>query len=138
MISMGIGIHNVPEALPIGVALIISPTLSLLVAALMTIETFTESSSIAGELIQTKAIKSRILAFTMWPSILSMIGAPLGVILAGISPVILALTLGFAAGIMLFIAGEVWSDGREDAGVAWSSLGLLVGVLLALLTSALG
>jgi hypothetical protein len=51
---------------------------------------------------------------------------------------ILALTLGFAAGIMLFVAGEVWSDGREDAGVAWSSLGLLFGVLLALLISAFG
>jgi zinc transporter, ZIP family len=135
MISIGMGVHNVPEALPIGAALVISPSLSLLVTLLMTVETFAESGSITGELIQGKASPSRIYGLTMWPSVLSMIGAPIGVILAGISPVFLALTLGLAAGVMLFITGEVWGDSREDAGISWSSIGLLVGLVLAMLTA---
>jgi ZIP family zinc transporter len=137
VISLGIAIHNVPEALPIGAAIIVSPNLSLLVALLMTGETFAESGAIADELIETKVSATRIFALTMWPSILSMIGAPIGVILADISPVLLGVTLSLAAGIMLFITGEVWSDSRKDAGVAWSSIGLLVGVLLAVLSSAI-
>jgi len=137
VISLGIAIHNVPEALPIGAAIIVSPNLSLLVALLMTGETFAESGAIADELIETKVSAARIFALTMWPSILSMIGAPIGVILADISPVLLGVTLSLAAGIMLFITGEVWSDSRKDAGVAWSSIGLLVGVVLAVLSSAI-
>ena len=78
---------------------------------------------------------TRIFAYTMWPRVLSMVGAPLGVVPAGISPMILALTLGLAAGIMLFITGEMWNDSRRDAGIACSSIGLLVGVVLALLAS---
>ena len=93
------------------------------------------ASGITGELIAGKASRGRIYATTMWPSIFSMIGAPIGVVLAGVSPTFFALTLGLAAGLMLFIIGEVWTDGRKDAGVAWSSLGLLMGVVLALLTS---
>ena len=71
----------------------------------------------------------------MWPSIFSMIGAPIGVILASISPTFFSLTLGIAAGLMLFIIGEIWTDSRMDSGVVWSSFGLLLGVVLALLTS---
>ncbi len=138
IISIGMAIHNVPEALPIGAALVISPALSLLVAAVMTAETFAESGAIAGELIGKEARPAIIYGLTMWPSIFSLIGGVLGVILAGLSPTILALTLALAAGIMLFITGEVWTDGRQEAGASWSSVGLLVGVLLALLTSTIG
>ena len=38
VISIGMAIHNVPEALPIGAALVISPGLSLLIVLLMTIK----------------------------------------------------------------------------------------------------
>ncbi len=48
---------------------------------------------------------------------------------------LLSLTLGIAAGLMLFIIGEIWTDSRSDSGVVWSSFGLLLGVVLALLTS---
>jgi hypothetical protein len=41
-------------------------------------------------------------------------------------------------GIMLFIGGDVWGDSRDDAGVVWSSAGLLVGVLLAMVTAQTG
>jgi ZIP family zinc transporter len=135
LISIGISIHNVPEALPIGAAMVISPSLSLLVALLMIAETFAESGSIAGELVQARASTIRIFALTMLPSVFSGIGAPIGEVLAGSSPVLLSLTLSLAVGVMLFITGELWSDSRRDAGVAWSSVGLLIGVMLALLTS---
>lgn len=135
LISIGIAIHNVPEALPIGAAMVIWPRLSLLVALLMIAETFAESGSIAGELVQARASTIQIFALTMLPSVFSGIGAPIGVVLAGSSPVLLSLTLSLAVGVMLFIAGEIWSDSRRDAGVAWSSVGLLIGVVLALLTA---
>ncbi len=138
IISIGMAIHNVPEALPIGAALVISPALSLLVAIVMMVETFAESTAIAGELMGEKASAAKMYGLTMWPSIFSLVGGILGVILAGISPVVLAFTLALAGGIMLFISGEVWSDGRKDAGAQWSSIGLLVGVLLALWTSTIG
>lgn len=135
LISIGISIHNVPEALPIGAVMVISPDLSLLVALLMIGETFAESGSIAGELVQAWAKNGRIFALTMLPCVFSGVGAPIGVVLAGSSPVLLTLTLSLAVGVMLFIIGEVWSDSRRDAGVMWSSVGLLIGVVLALLTT---
>ncbi len=138
VISLGMAIHNVPEALPIGAALVISPGLSLLVAIVMMVETFAESGAIVGELMRGDASVAQIYGLTMWPSIFSLIGGILGVILAGISPVVLAFTLALAGGIMLFITGEIWADGREEAGPQWSSVGLLVGVLLALFTSTVG
>ncbi len=135
IISIGMAIHNVPEAFPIGAALVISPALSLLVAVVMMAETFAESGAIAGELVDKNASAARIYGLTMWPSIFSLFGGILGVVLAGISPIILALTLALAAGIMLFITGEIWGDSRRKAGSKWSSVGLAVGVVLALLSS---
>jgi ZIP family zinc transporter len=138
LIALGIGIHNIPEALPIGAALIISPRLSLLVALVMIIENFAESGAIASELLLGGASAGSLIWETTWPGLLSTIGAPLGVIVAGISPEFLAFTLSLAVGIMLFIGGDVWGDSRDDAGVVWSSAGLLVGVLLAMVTAQTG
>jgi ZIP family zinc transporter len=138
LIAIGEGIHNIPEALPIGAALAVAPHLGLLIALLMTIENFAESGAIAAELVPTRASTGQIYWETVWPGLLSVIGAPLGVLFARISPSLLAFTLAFAAGIMLVITGEVWSDGRKLAGPSWSSLGILVGVLLALATSGTG
>ncbi len=138
VIAIGEGIHNIPEALPIGAALAISPHLSLLIALLMTVENFAEAGAIASVLLVEGASASRLLWETTWPGLLSVIGAPLGVVLASISPVVLAFTLALAAGIMLFIAGDVWGDSQREAGPAWSAIGLLAGVLLALATSGTG
>ncbi len=110
----------------------VSPRLGLLVALLMTVENFAESGATAAEMVPSEAGTAYILWQTVWPGLLSVIGAPLGVLLAGISPTLLALTLALAAGIMLFTVGEVWSDGHKLAGPTWPSIGLLAGVLLAL------
>ncbi len=137
LISIGMAIHNVPEALPIGAAAVLAPGLSLLVALVMTVETFAESQAIIGELLREKASTPKLYAMTMWPSVFSLLGGGLGAILAGISPTLLAFALALASGIMFFITGEIWADGRHDAGSKWSSVGLLVGLLLALFTSTL-
>ncbi len=137
LISIGMAMHNVPEALPIGAAAVLAPGLSLLVALVMTVETFAESQAIIGELLREKASTPKLYAMTMWPSVFSLLGGGLGAILAGISPTLLALALALASGIMFFITGEIWADGRHDAGSKWSSVGLLVGLLLALFTSTL-
>jgi zinc transporter ZupT len=102
------------------------------------VEMFAESEAIAGELMGKNTSAAEMYGLMMWPSIFSLIGGILGVILAGISPVVLALTLAIAAGIILFISGEVWADGREEAGPNWSSVGLVVAVLLALFSSTVG
>ena len=137
LIAIGEGIHNIPEALPIGAALAIAPHLGLLIALLMTVENFAESGAIAAELIPLRATTGQIYWETVWPGLLSVIGVPIGVLLAGISSTLLAPTLALAAGIMLVITVEVWSDGRRMAGANWSTIGVLVGVLLALGTSGL-
>jgi ZIP family zinc transporter len=138
LIAIGEGIHNIPEALPIGAALAVSPHLGLLIALLMTVENFAESGAIAAELVPTRASAGQIYGETIWPGLLSVIGAPIGVLLAGISPTLLALTLALAAGIMLVITGDVWGDGRRLAGPNWSSIGVLLGVLLAVATAVTG
>lgn len=138
LIAIGEGLHNIPESLPIGAALAVSPHLGLLIALLMTIENFVESGAIAAELVPTRATAGQIYWQTIWPGLLSVIGAPLGVFLTGLSSTFLSLTLALAAGIMLVITGEIWSDGQRLAGSQWSSLGLLIGVLLALATLASG
>jgi ZIP family zinc transporter len=137
-IAIGIAIHDIPEALPIGAVLAVSPVLSLLIALVLAVEELAESNAIAAELSQSKVSNAYLFWQTCWPSLFGVIGAPLGVLLAGISPLVLAFALSGAAGIMLFISGEIWGDSREDAGVAFSSIGMLAGVLLALFTSSIG
>ena len=62
------------------------------------------------------------------------IGALLGAVISGISTLILGLSLGFAAGAMLYIVcDELIPDAYETAGAHFSILGIFCGTVLGLL-----
>ena len=134
LLALGIGLHNLPEGLAIGAGFIGSTELGLTLTILIALHNIPEGMAVAVPLKYGGYKSGRILAITAIAGAPMGVGALLGVLIGGISPALLGISLGFAAGAMLYIVcDELIPDAYISAGAHLSIAGIFAGVILGIL-----
>ena len=137
LLALGIGLHNLPEGLAIGSGYAGSDTLGLSLALLIGLHNIPEGMAIAAPLKQGGYSYGKLIAITALAGVPMGLGALIGAAVGGISATVLSLSLGFAAGAMLYIVcDELIPDAYESAGAHLSILGIFLGTVLGILFTA--
>ena len=137
LLAMGIGLHNFPEGLAIGTGFVGSPELGMSLAILIGLHNIPEGMAVAAPLKQGGYSYPRVLAITALAGAPMGVGALIGAAIGSISTFVLGLSLGFAAGAMLYIVcDELIPDAYESAGAHLSIFGIFAGTLLGILFTA--
>lgn len=137
LLALGIGLHNFPEGLAIGSGFIGSTELGITLAVLIGLHNIPEGMAVAAPLRAGGYSYPKVVAVTALAGVPMGIGALIGAAISSISPLVLGLSLGFAAGAMLYIVcDELIPDAYKSAGAHLSILGILCGTVLGILFTA--
>lgn len=134
IISIGIALHNIPEGLAIGSGFDSSPALGLSLAIAICMHDVPEGISMAIPLKKGGMNKVKIIVYVILSGIATGVGAALGALIGNISTEIIAISLAFAAGAMLYIvSGELIPEYNELYKGRTSSLAIILGLILGIL-----
>ncbi|MEW5921878.1 MAG: ZIP family metal transporter [Bacillota bacterium] len=137
LIAVGIALHNFPEGLAIGAGYTASPLVGLTLAILIAVHNIPEGIAVAMPLRYGGSSKLQVLAITALAGTPMGAGAFLGAVIGSISPFVLSLSLGFAAGAMLYIVcDELIPDAYQVGGTHLPILGISTGVILGVILTA--
>ncbi|MGI6038020.1 MAG: ZIP family metal transporter [Limnochordia bacterium] len=136
MLGLGIALHNFPEGLAIGAGFVFESSLGIGLAIVLALHNIPEGIAMAAPLAAGGVGIRRVILLTFLAGIPVGIGAWLGALLGGISPIALSLALAFAGGAMLYISfDELLPEAHNHAqgghsGVYGGVFGVLVGYFL--------
>lgn len=134
LLAIGIAFHNVPEGLAIGAGYSSASSLGLGLAIIMAVQNFPEGMAVATTLSLAGIKNSSIILITVLSGIPMGLGSFLGAYLGSISDLYLSISLGFAAGAMLYITfDELVPDAHEQAEGHSAILGILSGIILGII-----
>ena len=141
VMACAIALHNLPEGMVIGasyandMATTLEMSGGLAIAVVIGLHNIPEGMSVAVPLIAGGMKKPKAVVLTAAAGLPTVIGAMLGYYLGTLSPISLALSLGFASGAMLYVVfGELLPESilmwRSKAPGAAMLAGILVGVII--------
>lgn len=134
IISIGLAIHNFPEGLAIGSGFDVSMKLGIGLAVAICMHDIPEGISMAVPMKNGGMKIWKVLLYVILSGITTGIGALAGAIIGNISQTIIAMSLGFAAGAMLYIvSGELIPESNKlykgRISAVGNMLGFLIGVI---------
>lgn len=135
IIAIGLAVHNFPEGLAIGAGFDVSDVLGFKLAIAIAIHDIPEGVSISLPLKNSGSNKLKSILIATLSGLTTGIGAFLGSIIGNISPILIGLSLGFAAGAMLYIVScELIPESKKLYKGRFASIGNIIGLLLGLLS----
>ena len=130
IVFLGLTIHNFPEGLAIGSGFSASEALGLSLAISICIHDIPEGISIALPLKKGGVNALKAIAITAISGITTGIGAFTGSLISNISSDFIALSVGFAAGAMLYIVScELITESKHLYKGRFSALGNIFGII---------
>jgi len=138
IVGLGIAMHNLPEGLAIGAGYYSDEALGIGLGLVIAVHNFPEGMAMACPMILGGMRPSRVIAATALAGLPMGIGALLGAILGAMSPAWLSISLGFAAGAMLFVTcDELIPDAQELAHGHSGTYGIVAGVVAGIIFTSL-
>lgn len=135
VLTLAIALHNIPEGIALGTLFAISPETGIKVALIVMLHSIPEGIAIAIPL-QKGGVKGKTLG-VICATLASLmgIGAMVGFVASSLSPTVVTLAMGFAAGVILYIvceelipeSKEVWNGRLTTVAVV---LGIIFGILM--------
>ena len=136
IISIGLAIHNFPEGLAIGSGFDVSAKLGIGLAIAICMHDIPEGISMAVPMKNGGMSIWKVLLYVILSGITTGIGALAGAIIGSISQTIIAISLGFAAGAMLYIvSGELIPESNKLYKGRMSAVGNILGFLIGVLVT---
>lgn len=135
VLTMAIALHNIPEGIALGTLFAISPQTGIKVALIVMLHSIPEGIAIAIPL-QQGGVQGKTLGVICATLASFMgIGAMVGFVASSLSPIVVTLAMGFAAGVILYIvceelipeSKEVWNGRLTTVAVV---LGIIFGILM--------
>ncbi len=131
LIATGIALHNLPEGIAIGAGFASSPKMGAALAVLIAVHNIPEGIAVAFPLLMGGLRRSKTLGITLVAGLPMGLGALLGALFGGISFSFLSLSLGFAAGAMLYVVcDELIPDVYKLCSAHNAILGVSAGILI--------
>lgn len=134
-IFLGIALHNFPEGLAIGAGFSASPGLGTAVALALAVHNVPEGMATAAPLLAGGMGKAKVLLLTALAGLMTPVGTGAGLLLINLSESFISITLGVAAGAMIYIVSDelIPESHRHHSHLA--NAGLLIGFLLGMIIS---
>ena len=136
IIGIGLAIHNFPEGLAIGSGFGVSTALGITLALTIAFHDIPEGISMALPM-KTGGISTwKVIFYTFLSGVTTGIGAGVGKLIGDISSSLIGISLGFAAGAMLYIVSmELIPESKKMYSGRIASIGNIVGILIGLFVS---
>lgn len=129
LLALGIALHNFPEGLAIGAGYAGSAELGFSLTVLIALHNIPEGMAVAAPLRYGGYGRARAVLASALAGAPMAVGALAGALVGGVSSLALGVSLGFAAGAMLYIVcDELIPDAYQTAGAHLSSAGIFAGV----------
>ncbi|AEE91001.1 Zinc/iron permease [Tepidanaerobacter acetatoxydans Re1] len=136
LIGLGIAMHNFPEGLAIGAGYAASEELGLSLTFIIGLQNVPEGMAMAGPMKAGFLSNLSILLWTALAGVPMGIGAFCGALAGGVSSLILSLSLGFAAGAMLYVVfDELLPEADELSKGHSATFGAILGIIIGLMVS---
>ncbi len=134
IIAIGLAVHNFPEGLAIGAGFEASNSLGFKLAIAIALHDVPEGISIALPLKNGGSSKLKSIIITTLSGLTTGLGAFLGAIVGNISPILIGISLAFAAGAMLYIVScELIPESKSIYKGRFASLGNILGILVGII-----
>ena len=134
IISIGLALHNIPEGLAIGTGFQASINLGLSLAIAIAIHDVPEGISMAVPMKNGGMSKGKVIFLVIMSGVSTGIGALVGHLVGGISESIIAASLSFAAGAMLYIvSGELTPEANNMYKGRMNAVGNILGFILGII-----
>ncbi len=130
LIFFGIALHNVPEGLAIGAGLEASPELGLAIALAIGLHNVPEGLAVAGPLKAGGLSNLKVILFTLGAGLMTVVGTSIGLLIFGISTVLIGGSLAFAAGAMVYIVNDELIPQANGLHSHLANAGLIAGMLI--------
>lgn len=135
LMGLGIAMHNLPEGLAIGTGYVVSDVTGWRLMVTMMIQNIPEGMAMAGPMVAAGVNCPKCVGITAAAGLPMGLGALLGAIIGQVSPITLAISLGFAAGAMLYIVfdeliPEAQVQARGHSGTLGAVMGVIVGMAI--------
>lgn len=136
LIGLGIAMHNVPEGLAIGAAYAHEQAFGIGIALLIAAQNIPEGMAVVVPL---RAGKVRPLNAIIWTAAAGLpmgLGTLAGASFGAVSPHVLSISLGFAAGAMMYVAGdELIPEAHLSGSEQYPTIGLVTGIVVGVMAS---
>ena len=138
VLGLGIAMHNLPEGLAIGSGYTVGIDTGVGLAIAMALHNIPEGMAMATPMVIGGVDAKKVILWTGAAGLPMGVGAFLGALIGNLSPMVLAISLGFAAGAMLYIVfDEMIPDAQQLAqghsGTFGGVAGVLAGIVLAVI-----
>ena len=136
IVSIGLALHNFPEGLAIGSSFDASIKLGYSLALAICLHDIPEGISMGVPMKNGGMKKIKVIFYVIMSGVATGIGAFLGALIGAISNTIIALSLAFAGGAMLYIvSGELIPEANTLYKGRFTSIGNILGVILGIFAS---
>lgn len=137
LVAAGIALHDLPEGIAIAAGYAATPSLGWVIALAIGFHNIPEGMAMAAPMVMGGQPARKILSTAALVSLVTPLGALLGLLLVRISSHLIAYLLALAGGSMLYIVLlELWPQGRRE-GASWALIGGILGLLLVFFLSML-
>ena len=134
LFGIGIALHNFPEGLAIGSGMMAGSSYGISLSILIALQDIPEGIAMATPLIAARVSSKKVLLYTLLAGMPTGVGALIGHIIGGISPVLISMCLGFAGGAMVYITcGELIPESHNIYTGKVSGLGAVIGIIVGII-----
>ncbi len=133
LVALGIALHDLPEGLAIGAGFASAPDLGSLLALAIGLHNIPEGISMAAPLLFGGWSPWKVLALCSLVALITPLGTLVSLLILGISPAFIAISLAFAAGAMVFVVADELIPISHESSRFLTALGLTLGFVLMLL-----
>lgn len=137
ILAIGLAAHNFPEGLAIGAGFAGNAALGIELALVIGIHDIPEGAAVAAGFLTSSLSKFKIILIAGITGVPTIAGALIGALTGEISKDFMTICLGFAAGTMLYITcGELIPQSKELSRGAFSTISIILGIVIGLLVTA--
>ncbi|MFZ5968874.1 MAG: ZIP family metal transporter [Bacillota bacterium] len=134
LLGLGVAMHNFPEGLAIGSGFMATKALGVGISIVIALHNVPEGISMAAPMRIGGISKIRAFLYTVLAGVPMGLGAMVGALLGEISPNLIAFSLAFAGGTMLYITCDELIPKSKDLHYGrTASFGMLIGFVLGVL-----
>lgn len=136
-VASGIALHNLPEGLALGAGFKAADEMGIMIAAAILLHNIPEGMGIAAPLKKASIKNLHIIGITSMAGLFTPLGTLLGIILFGISSAFISISMGIAAGAMIYIVSDELIPESHKQHSHSANIGFALGILLAFLSQSL-
>lgn len=135
IVGIGLAIHNFPEGLAIGSGFSASAKLGLTLAVAIALHDVPEGISMAVPMKNGGMKSYKVVLYTFLSGVTTGFGAFFGVLIGTVSEQLISVSLGFAAGAMLYIsAGELIPESYKIYKGRMAYIGNILGFIIGIIS----